>query len=203
MRLPVRLGLALVVVGSMSLVIGASAFTGTEADRTVSVNVVEDGDGYVGLTYNETVSVGPGDEVVGGGGSGDVERRNGTALTVRNRFGTDMDIEVRGDDSVYPKLRYETDSGDNTAALSSGDEVSFDAIVTCENQNEADSRTVDVTVTAEGDGVSAEVTREVTVECERNAGNNGQGQGENNGQGQGENNGQGQGENNGQGQGET
>ena len=49
MRLPVRLGLALLVVASMSLVIGASAFTGTEADRTVSVNVVADGTAYVGL----------------------------------------------------------------------------------------------------------------------------------------------------------
>ena len=171
MRLLVRLGLALLVVGSMSLVIGASAFTGTEADRTVSVNVVEDGDGYVGLTYNETVSVGPNDRVTGGGGSGDVERRNETALTVQNQFGTGMDIEVRGDESVYPKLRYETDSGDNTATLSSGDTVSFDAIVTCENQNEPDSRTAEVTVTAEGDGVSAEVTREVTAKCERSAGN--------------------------------
>jgi hypothetical protein len=174
-RLPVRLGLALLVVASMSLVIGASAFTGTEADRTVSVNVVADGDAYVGLTYDETVSVGPGDRVAGGGGSGDVERRNETALTIRNQFGTDMHIEVRGDESLYPKLRYETDSDENTATLSSGAEVSFDAIVTCENQNEADNRTVDVTVTAEGDGVSAEVTREVTVICEPNAGNNGQG----------------------------
>jgi hypothetical protein len=102
---------------------------------------------------------------------------------VTNQFATGFTVTLMGDSSEYPHLRYEDGGGDNSTTLGPGEAASFDAIVTCKKPNEADSRTVDVTVTAEGDGVSAEVTREVTVKCEPNAGNNGQGPNGNNGQG--------------------
>jgi hypothetical protein len=166
-RLPVRLGLALVVVASMSLVISASAFSNTEADRTVSVNVVEDGDAYVGLTYNETVSVDLNDtDPEGTARNGEIQRRQGNALAVQNQFGIRIDVEVLGDESETPELRYETEKGSQTARLAPGVRTSFDAVVTCELGVKNDKRTVDVEVTAEGEGVSAEVVREVTVVCE-------------------------------------
>lgn len=186
MRLPVRLGLAVLVVACMSLVIGASAFTGTEADRTVSVQVVEDGDAYVGLAYDETVSPAPGRTRGSGGSSGKVERVQSGAAEVTNQFATDFTVTLIGDDSEYPYLRYEDDDGDSVTTLDPGEAVAFDAVVTCKSNGGEQSRTVDVEVHAEGDGVSAEITRAVEVRCESpgkkggRSGNNGGGPDNNN-----------------------
>jgi hypothetical protein len=196
MRFETRIGIAIVILGAMIMVIGSAGFTSTQADRNVTVSIVEDGDAYVGL--------GPTDD--GGRYDGDVnasiteaeleplssdvneiEYREEKAAFVTNQFTTSLDlridIERTSGDEEYPKLRYEfsenastgdTNGSINEAWIPTGEEAVFDAFVTCRVVHEDDGTvsvsddqaTFDVTFSVEGIGVSADVTREVHVNCD-------------------------------------
>lgn len=189
MRFATRIGLALLVVASMGIVVGSSGFSSTEADRSVSVTIVEDESAYVGLDYDENVTA-----VMQGNTSGpdqDATSFNAThesAAVVQNRFTEDVTITVTVlDEEGEPGIEFEHANGSgNDAELRVGEDAVFDAEVSCSGEpSDYPSRNVTVEYHAEGPTVSATIEREITVSCERgidsNSGNSdGTGQGETN-----------------------
>jgi hypothetical protein len=193
MRFETRIGIAIVILGAMTMVIGSAGFTSTQADRSVTVNIVGDGDAYVGLGPTDEQGQYDGDveaeitsvddaEVT----AGEAEYREHDAAFVTNQFTTEVDLEIdvkRTSGGSYPELRYEYDDTDSTSgtdddgnevSVPTGEEAVFDAVVTCKiaevDETEASisdsNATFDVTFSVNGTGVSAEVTRQVSVDCE-------------------------------------
>lgn len=184
MRLAARIGLAVLVVTSMGVVVSSSGFTATEADRNVTVTIVEDEDAYVGLSYAEELTVGATDA--------DLElNTNLTEFTatyenaslVRNQFVVDVDVtlEVIEREESTPEIRFvlnegESSSGveertsENEAHVPVGESAVFDAEITCELDSDGSvsqqSGNATVEYSVDGTGVSAAIERDVTVTCD-------------------------------------
>lgn len=180
MRLSVRIGLALLVVASMGVVVSSSGFTSTEADRSVSVTIVEDEDAYVGLIENKPIEVGPTDVRSSRGGEpAVVQTRYENASTVLNQFTVNVTVtaEVVDDPEGNPDVEFSLNQsessdaekkGDATAEVAPGGKAVYDAKVTCDANSfgtDDDGQTITVEYDAEGDGVSATLTREIEVTC--------------------------------------
>jgi len=183
MRLTHRLGVAFVLLATAGALVGAGGFSETAVDRDASVAIVEDGDAYVGLIYDEKITVDVTDangEVGPTDPSFDATAEN--VSTVNNQFtvGFDFTLETeQDDDSPEVEFVYDDDASSggttkrgDTVHVPVGERAVFDAEVTCEvAQNDGttsaagSSTTVTTTYDVTGEGVSATVTREVEVEC--------------------------------------
>lgn len=187
MRFETRIGIAIIVVAAMTLVIGSAGFTSTEADRNVTVNIVEDGDAYVGLAYDDpiVVDVTEADLASLDGDATNITKRYENASMVTNQFTVTLDVvtvEVVDNENapetefVYNDQQSDGASAgdaDNQAEVPVGASAVFDARVECEVEEEngryvvADQEgTIEVEYRAEGAGINATVTREVFVECD-------------------------------------
>lgn len=187
MRFATRIGLALLVVASMGVVVGSSGFSSTEADRSVSVTIVEDESAYVGLDYDPNVTaVMRGNTSESGQDATSFNATHESAAVVENRFTEDITITVTVlDEEGEPGIEFENeDGGGNDAEIPVGEDAVFDAVISCSGKPpDYPSRNVTVEYHAEGPTVTATIEREITVRCEKgtdsNAGNsNGSGQGE-------------------------
>ena len=175
MRFTTRIGLALLVVASMGIVVGSSGFSSTEADRSVSVTVVEDGSAYVGLDYDETVTA-----IKQGNVSGPNQNAtsfNAThegAAVVKNRFTEDITITVSVFEEGEPGIEYKHANGSgNDAYIPVGEDAVFDAEVSCSKEkSDYPSRNVTVEYQAEGPTVAATIEREITVKCKNKGDSN-------------------------------
>ncbi|WP_178916361.1 hypothetical protein [Natronomonas gomsonensis] len=148
---------------SGSTIIGSGAFSSVEANRSVTVKIVEDESAYVGLEYDEEVSAGPQDTDPSSG----LDRRDEEVATITNKFTVPVEVEIDGDDEVG--VEYEpTDGSEQPVELGPGDHQDFDAVFECEVSVEDDTRSAEFTVTAigTGDEVSGELDRPVKVTCE-------------------------------------
>lgn len=179
MRLRTRIALASLVVAAMTVVVATGGFTATEADRTVSVTVVEDDDAYVGLVY-ENVSVDATDTRASSS-EGTFTMTDENASMVTNQFPNEFEVTVDVEDEVDgdpPDVEYALDDGASSggvtgegdhATVPPGERAIFDAEVECEagDSGHPKSGTVEVVYDVESDdsSVSATVTREVDVEC--------------------------------------
>jgi hypothetical protein len=140
-RLLIGLALCLGITAS-------GAFSAVEADRGVSVAVVDDGSAYVGYDSPDVLTVNT---------STTVEE---SIVTVTNRFPSAITIS---------SVRTETDGialDYSSANIASGEETTI-SLVEC---NISTPQTVAITVTVEGQDVSATVfgdteTRSVEIEC--------------------------------------
>lgn len=187
MRLSIRIGLAALVVASMAVVVTSSGFTSTQADRTATVTIVEDEDSYIGLTYDEevTVDVTDAENVVDETVTGFTATYEYASM-VKNQFVVDIDVTVavvdREEDA--PEVRFvlndeksssdvESGSEDNEAYVPTGESAVFDAEVSCEAEFEDEavstrqqSGNVTIEYRANGAGVTATIEREITVTCD-------------------------------------
>jgi hypothetical protein len=186
MRFETRIGIALVVVAAMALVISSAGFTSTQADRQVSVNIVEDDDAYVGLIYDDPLVVDVTDtDLQGLDEPTTVTKRYENASMVTNQYtvGLNVTVEVVGEEGDPPDTEFvyndaesegaEPRAADNEAKVPVGASAVFDAEVDCEvEENDgqyvvADQEgTIVVEYHAEGAGIDATVTREVEVKCD-------------------------------------
>lgn len=186
MRFETRIGIAIVVVAVMTLVIGSAGFTSTEADRQVSVNIVEDDDAYVGLVYDDPIVVDVTDTDFDGLDDPTlITKRYENASMVTNQYTVDLDVtvEVVDEKNDPPETEFvyndaesegtEPGNAENQAEVPVGASAVFDAEVDCEVGKEdgqyvvADQEgTIVVEYRAEGPGIDATVTREIRVECD-------------------------------------
>jgi hypothetical protein len=144
------LSLALLLVASAGLVVGSSGFTNASADRSVSVQVVDDDHAFVGYdhqAHDQTVE--SGDEV--------------TLVTVENRFDHDVhvtDVVIEDGDGLVTITKTPGDIG-------SGDSGNIRGTVECDSDQSTD---IALTVTVTGEAVTAQLfgdteTREFTITC--------------------------------------
>lgn len=149
-----RRRVALLVVATVGLVTATGGYTAVTGDRTVGVGVVDDDSAYVGFT-DEEPPVPPG------------EKRQTTILEVRNRFGATASVTVRADDSTG---LVSLSLPDDPLSVDSGAVVPVEGTVACAEPADAPlsvSVSVTLSVDSEDAGVRAEITRQVTVRCER------------------------------------
>lgn len=186
MRFETRIGIAIIVVAAMTLVIGSAGFTSTEADRNVTVNIVEDGDAYVGLVYDDPIVVNVTEtELRSLDTDANITKRETNASMVTNQYTVELDtvtVEVVDNENapetefVYNDQKSDGASAgddDNQAEVPVGASAVFDAKVECEVEEDdgryvvADQQgNITVEYRAEGSGIDATVTREVTVKCD-------------------------------------
>lgn len=186
MRFETRIGIALVVVAAMALVISSAGFTSTQADRQVSVNIVEDDDAYVGLIYDDPLVVDVTDtDLQGLDEPTPITKRYENASMVTNQYTVDLNVtvEVVEEKNNPPDTKFvyndaesegaEPRAADNEAKVPVGASAVFDAEVDCAVEEEdgqyvvADQEgTIVVEYHAEGAGIDATVTREVEVKCD-------------------------------------
>lgn len=138
-RTLLRLGLLVVVVTGLSL--GTSGFTAVQADRTVSVNVVDNDAAYVGVVACEKAA-----ENGNGNDNGNAPIR----VWVTNRYTDSLDVlEIASADAAR------TNQVQNGGAVAAGERERFEPVF------DAPVDTVTVRVTA--DGFDATVTRDVST----------------------------------------
>lgn len=134
------LRIALLVVLATGLSVGTTGFTAVEADRTVSVNVVENDEAYVGVVACERSQ--------GGGTGGEPVR-----VWVENRYTDPLTVEsVTSDDAAR------TDGDGDGVTVGVGDSERLEVVF------DDEAPTVSVAVSA--DGFEATVTRPVTPKSE-------------------------------------
>jgi plastocyanin len=142
------LSLALLLVASAGLVVGSSGFTNASADRSVSVQVVDDDRAFVGYQAHDRT----------------VENGETVALvTVENRFDhpvqvTDVEIED-GAITISNPMK--------PGPIHSGESRDIRGTVECTS---GDSTDIELTVTVAGEAVTAQLsgdteTREFTLTC--------------------------------------
>lgn len=174
----VRVRHVLLVLSATCLVVGSGAFTAASVERGVSVSVADDEDAYLGLDVPEEVTVAGGEWVTGSGastpaaagerqsnGAGNSEqaglRRQTVALfEVTNRFSASVDVDVSIESRPgVPNVESVSPAED----VDPGATASVTAVVTCPSGHPEKDLTL--YITAEGHGVSVEMTRTVTVTC--------------------------------------
>ncbi|UWG46461.1 Uncharacterized protein HSRCO_0159 [Halanaeroarchaeum sp. HSR-CO] len=141
------LSFALAVVAVTGLLVGSIGFGSVAAERGVSVAVVDDDSAYVGYESSDT-TVADGDRVA--------------VVTVTNRLFDDVsvtNVSVESESVTFADLSEPT--------LAPGEAAAIEGTVDC---SPGDAETVEVTVTLEGEGVTAAiygdtVTREFAVSC--------------------------------------
>ncbi|MFC6753377.1 hypothetical protein [Halorubrum tibetense] len=145
-----------------AMTIGSGAFSSAQAERGVSVSVVDDDHALVG--YDS-----PSDEADGKAVT-DGERVD--LVTVENRFADgaelsieDVTLEVIPDDGEYPKV---TEVTYDDGTFGSGDSETIEGTIECAGSGER--ATVELTVRVAGEGVSAELfgdteTRRFEIVC--------------------------------------
>lgn len=145
-RLAVLVGLALAVTSAVS---GTGSFSATAADRSMEVRVAEDENAYLGLDYDDTVTV-------------DANETTVTLVAVTNRFSTVLSVDAElteGDPDQPPAI----ESVDGPGDLDSGDTGTLSATVRCDNATASES--VAVALDATGGQVRVALQRELTVAC--------------------------------------
>lgn len=149
MRTIRQFGLAIGVLAAVLLATGTGGFSAMEADRGVTVAVVDDEHAYLGVTTHDH-RLEPGMHDV-------------TLLTLTNRFGRDLDVTVTvtDDDRGPPLLIQSYDRSENLPAYTSRDVT---ADIVCSGQG--GSETVTVAVVASSPGVEVQLSRDVTVVCD-------------------------------------
>lgn len=162
-----RVWLLVAAFAALSLALGTGGFSAASMDRGVNVAVVEDpADGYVGLEYHP-------DRVLVEYGSNDAEgndpREKVHLLTLRNNLAGPVSFTVVVEDptAVPPKVK-RSNGGRTTydlGTLDPDDSVTLQVPVVCAANGPTETWTLHVT--ADGEGVLGELTREVTVDCER------------------------------------
>jgi hypothetical protein len=163
-----RIWLLVAALAALSLAFGTGGFSAAELNRGLSVSVADDpADGYVGIEYiasPATVEYGSNDA------SGEDSRQKVHLLTLRNNLVDSVYYTVRVQDPTQapPKLRGNSgptyELGGQTG-VGRGERVRLSAPVVCAGN--ADQETWTLHITAESDGVTGELTREVTIECEK------------------------------------
>lgn len=148
-----RVLVLLAVTAAAVAAVGSGSFTATTADRGVSVDVVGDENAYLALDY-------PDKEVDNGS--------TPTFLTVTNRFTTTLDditVEYWVGESV-DNLASRDDGTLQNESVGVGEARSFgDVTLTCPNNSTGtETATVYFDVTAYGDGIDVETTKDRTVE---------------------------------------
>lgn len=142
---------AIVVATSAS---PTGGFSAGSADRDISAVIALDDRAFLGVeTIDQTVEAGPPKDVV--------------LLELENRLGqrlTDIDVVVENDESTPPVLQ-QTDA---PSRLGVGERATVLTTVNCDDGNgNSDIETWLISVSASGDDVMIELTRSVTVTCER------------------------------------
>jgi plastocyanin len=143
------LSLALLLVASAGLVVGSSGFTNASADRSVSVQVVDDDHAFVGYQAHDR-TVDSGDTV--------------TLVTVENRFDHDVhvtDVVIEDGDRLVTITK-------TPGEIGSGDSGNIRGTVACNSDQRTD---IALTVTVTGEAVTAQLfgdteTREFTITCD-------------------------------------
>ena len=148
-----RVAVLLLGLAVIAAVVGTQAPTAVDAERGVSVTVVDDDEAYVGyearsVTVTNTTT----------------QTATATLVTVENRFPSSVEVT---DVSVDTSSALHIDVLDDTGSITPGESASIRAEIRCD-------RTVDdsvpVSVTLEGEGVQATLdgatdTRRVSVDC--------------------------------------
>lgn len=153
------LAVALAVTAVGSVVFGTGGFGAVDADRDVDVSVVDDEEAYVGVVACEKPKR-PG-ETVESGNSSSAVGATPVRLWVTNRYGTAVEVvEVRGDGVVAQNR----DLDRRSRSIEPGEEARFEFVFPGPVRR--------VTVTVDGDAVSASVARPVRPRdrCPRHAG---------------------------------
>ena len=146
-----RIALLALCVASATLVVGSGAFTSTSAERPVSVDVVGDDEAYMSLEYEENEEV---PELSAG------ESTKEEYLTVRNRFGQSVTIDVDAVTTVSGGL--DVDVTEKNRSLGLGNEMNLSADFTCNDPGGYEPE-IQFEVSATGDGVYAETGQDRTV----------------------------------------
>ena len=163
-----RVWLLVAGLAALSLALGTGGFSAAELERGLTVNVVDDpADGHVGIEYlaaPATVEYGSND------GEGADPRGEVNLLTLRNNLGDPAWFTVRVSDPPAgpPMLGGPADSTFELGGqdgVASGERVHLEVPVVCAGN--ADRETWTLYITAEWDGVTGELTREATIECEK------------------------------------
>lgn len=146
-----RVGLSFVVLACVLTVVASGGFSSAEADRRLSVAVVEDDRASVGYDSPATLDVDGGDEA--------------TLVTITNRFDTrlaDVDAEIHVENETLDVF-----VSDTPASIGVGDAADVDVVVSCDH---AVTAAVQATITVQGAAISVTVsgdseTRTLTVSC--------------------------------------
>lgn len=164
-----RVWLLVAAFAALALAFGTGGFSAAEIDRGVTVNVVDDpAEGYVGIEYLAdpvTVTYGSNDR------QGEDPRHSVHLLTLRNNLDDPVRFTVTVEDptSAPPKLSGDADSYElgGATGVARGGTVHLSVPVVC--AGDTDRETWALQVTADWGGVVGELTRDVTVECEKRA----------------------------------
>lgn len=149
---PRRIVLVGLLAACLLVVVSSGAFSSTEADRNVTVNVANEEDAYMSLDYS---------------GGGDVEEGDTeSVLTVTNLFMESVEVSLETESSAEGNA---TKPIVNTPASSidSGGSTSLEAEFGCKPGGTGNNHLATVTVTNvtfTGDNVSASTEEERTVE---------------------------------------
>jgi hypothetical protein len=156
-----RVWLLMATFAALALALGTGGFSAAELDRGVQVSVVEDGDAFVGIHSQDSITIpyGSNDEQ-GNDGGAEVQ-----LMTLENNFGEPMtfDVTVHDPTSTPPNLGQGSDGYDSfTLDATDGPRgVSFPVVCAAAGGSE----TWTVSITARSPGVTAEIDRSVTIEC--------------------------------------
>jgi len=145
-RVAMLVGIVLVATSAIS---GTGSFSAVAADRAIEVSVADDEAAYLGLAYDETVTVEANETTV-------------TLVAVTNRFPSSLAVDpelTEGDPDQPPAI----ESVDGPGELNSGESGPLSATIRCDNATA--SETVTVALEATGDGVRVSLQRELTVAC--------------------------------------
>lgn len=153
MGLTGRVALAAIVAVALSVAVGAGGFSAANADRSVTVDVVDDDDAYMALDYPSDarrLSV--------------TDARTETVLTVRNQFTVTVDTTVEATVDSSDGLTVTLDEP-TAEPIDPGESVPVEATFDCRtNGTYAATISVDARVDGEGTSVSAETTSQRVVE---------------------------------------
>lgn len=155
-----RLWLALAVLSAALLVTSTSGFSMASMDRGVSISVADNpANAMIGITHDGPVRLTYGSTKANGSSPHSEKVR---LLTVTNNAGQRIDVSVvvTGDEPGPPNLQNGPWMDDNHLSVGESSSVAAEAV--CAHQG---PETWNVTVTADGDGMSAVVHHDVTVVC--------------------------------------
>ncbi len=155
-----RIGAVLVLVGIATLIVGATGFTTTEADRPTNIDIVGDDDAYLGLEYEDRSVTGlplvqTESEVI--------------LVNLTNRFTTntsEVDVNITNVDNDDFDVTLSDEPADS---MEVGETQSVYVDVECSPPLlGSESGTVSFNVSAEGDGFEVKTTepRSIEITCE-------------------------------------
>ena len=134
------ISIVLAFTAAVGLTLGTAGFSAIDADRGISVSVVEDEEAYLGVETFDPL----------------VDGESTTMMEIENRFDAELDeIRVTTSESAVKEI-------DAPDEIGIGQTVPVDVVVQCEERDQVD---IEFDVTATTDGVTVDTTVTDTFEC--------------------------------------